>query len=290
MKNLLFAFLVINSFIITAQEITINGIVSDETGPLPGANIVIKGSNIGTETDFDGHYEIFAQIGDTLIFSFIGYQTKEINIVKKNDLDVELTINLELEGAFFSCYFPSSYFSPSYIHGIKYNNKGILIEIDNLYKFGQNLGFKLGYQSNFKQNNIFQVESTFNNIFYIGNSYNATFKFRNLNIGELHFNLKDYKLILNTYYKTIFNHYTKFYLGFGISNLYNEYSFGVEGGFQQYVFSNLAIYSNTTYWSNYWEFRNGIKFNLKRVELFAEHHKINNYYDFNIGIGYKFYF
>jgi len=57
-----------------AQQRTISGIVSDGSGPLPGVNIVIKGSTIGTESDFDGKYSITAKSGDILIFSYLGYK------------------------------------------------------------------------------------------------------------------------------------------------------------------------------------------------------------------------
>ncbi|HOZ74803.1 MAG TPA: SusC/RagA family TonB-linked outer membrane protein [Flavobacterium sp.] len=55
-----------------AQEKTVSGVVSDETGPLPGANIVVKGTKKGVQTDVDGKYAIQAKAGDVLVFSFIG--------------------------------------------------------------------------------------------------------------------------------------------------------------------------------------------------------------------------
>ena len=55
-----------------AQEKTISGIVTDNTGPLPGVNVIIKGTTKGVQTDFDGKYSIKANTGDVLVFSFIG--------------------------------------------------------------------------------------------------------------------------------------------------------------------------------------------------------------------------
>ncbi|MEN8193847.1 MAG: SusC/RagA family TonB-linked outer membrane protein [Bacteroidota bacterium] len=58
-----------------AQEKTISGNVTDETGPLPGVSILIEGTTQGTETDFDGNYTITAKTGDVLHFSFMGMTT-----------------------------------------------------------------------------------------------------------------------------------------------------------------------------------------------------------------------
>ncbi|NNL79769.1 MAG: alpha-2-macroglobulin, partial [Flavobacteriaceae bacterium] len=55
----------------------ISGLVNDSSGPLPGVNVMIKGSNTGTQTDFDGMYWIDANPGETLVFSYVGYMTKE---------------------------------------------------------------------------------------------------------------------------------------------------------------------------------------------------------------------
>ena len=51
-----------------AQEKTISGTVSDETGPLPGVNVIVKGTNNGTQTDFDGNYMLKSNVGDVLVF------------------------------------------------------------------------------------------------------------------------------------------------------------------------------------------------------------------------------
>ena len=73
-----------------AQEITITGIVYDQKGLIPGANIWIKGTNTGTQTDFDGTYSIKVKEGQTLIFSYIGMKESEIKIEKTHVIDVVL--------------------------------------------------------------------------------------------------------------------------------------------------------------------------------------------------------
>ncbi|MBE9489403.1 MAG: TonB-dependent receptor [Bacteroidetes bacterium] len=67
------------SNLIGAQEV--KGTVLDDTSlPLPGVSIVIKGTSIGTTSDFDGNYSISGSNGDVLVFSYVGYDTQEITI------------------------------------------------------------------------------------------------------------------------------------------------------------------------------------------------------------------
>lgn len=79
--------------IIRSGTKTITGIVSDSSGPLPGVNVVIMGTQIGTQTNFDGSYAINAKEGEILIYSFMGMNelsktvgaTNIINTVLKDD-------------------------------------------------------------------------------------------------------------------------------------------------------------------------------------------------------------
>ncbi|MCB4798273.1 SusC/RagA family TonB-linked outer membrane protein [Neotamlana laminarinivorans] len=74
-----------------AQTTNLSGIVQDETGlPIPGANIIIKGTNNGTTTDFDGNFTLKAEIGATISISYIGYVTKQIVITESKNLTITL--------------------------------------------------------------------------------------------------------------------------------------------------------------------------------------------------------
>jgi Ca-activated chloride channel family protein len=66
---------------VQAQEKIITGIVSETSGVLPGVNWVIK----GTETDFGGTYSIKTAIGDTLVFTYLGFKTSIINVTLIED-------------------------------------------------------------------------------------------------------------------------------------------------------------------------------------------------------------
>ena len=85
--TLLFALIVQISF---AQDKTVSGTVSDNTGSLPGVSVSIKGTTTGSETDFDGKYSIKTKVGDVLVFSYLGYKTVEITVGDSNVIDVTL--------------------------------------------------------------------------------------------------------------------------------------------------------------------------------------------------------
>ncbi|PNQ75375.1 SusC/RagA family TonB-linked outer membrane protein [Hanstruepera neustonica] len=79
-----------------AQEKTISGTISDENGlPLPGVNIIVKGTTTGTQTDFDGNYSITANTGDVLTYSFLGYTTKEMTIGTANNISFAMEVDSE---------------------------------------------------------------------------------------------------------------------------------------------------------------------------------------------------
>jgi len=74
-----------------AQEKTISGTVSDETGgPLPGVNVIIKGTNNGSQTDFDGKFILKANTGDVIVFSYVGMSTVEKTVGSSTVMDVLL--------------------------------------------------------------------------------------------------------------------------------------------------------------------------------------------------------
>ncbi len=86
-KLILPVFLLLGSFIY-AQTVT--GVVSDASGPVPGANVILKGTTTGTVTDFDGNYSIAVNNGDILVFSFVGYLSQEISYTGQATIDVLL--------------------------------------------------------------------------------------------------------------------------------------------------------------------------------------------------------
>ena len=75
-----------------AQEQLVTGTVTDDSGlPLPGVNVLVKGTTRGVQTDFDGNYSIEVAQGEVLVFSFLGMETQELTVGMNTEWDVVLT-------------------------------------------------------------------------------------------------------------------------------------------------------------------------------------------------------
>ncbi len=78
------------------QEKTISGLVTDQDNiPLPGVNILVKGTTTGTQSDFDGNYLINASEGDVLVYSYLGQKTTERTVSASNTINVQLELDTE---------------------------------------------------------------------------------------------------------------------------------------------------------------------------------------------------
>ncbi|MFY0600210.1 MAG: SusC/RagA family TonB-linked outer membrane protein [Cyclobacteriaceae bacterium] len=80
-----------------AQERQITGRVTDDKGePVPGANVILKGTTVGTTSDLDGNYRLSVpDEAETLVFSFIGMSTKEVSIGSRAIIDLAMTADVQ---------------------------------------------------------------------------------------------------------------------------------------------------------------------------------------------------
>ena len=89
--NFLSSFLLLFAFGFSVQAQSISGTVTDENGvPLPGATVLVEGTQNGVSTDFDGNYSINASNGDTLVFSFVGYSNQSVVVGSSATVNVSL--------------------------------------------------------------------------------------------------------------------------------------------------------------------------------------------------------
>src|SRR5680860_942378 len=78
----------------TVFQQTVTGQIVDENGVgLPGASVVEKGTTNGVSSDFDGNYSITASEGSVLIFSYIGYSSKEVTVGTSSTIDMQMELD-----------------------------------------------------------------------------------------------------------------------------------------------------------------------------------------------------
>ena len=94
LKSLLVLFFLGISVTMSGQ--VVSGTVKDDSGPLPGVSVIVKGTTVGTTTDFDGNYSIDANNGDLLVFSYVGYDTQEV-VVSGETLNITLMAGVALD-------------------------------------------------------------------------------------------------------------------------------------------------------------------------------------------------
>ncbi|MFC6860053.1 SusC/RagA family TonB-linked outer membrane protein [Zunongwangia atlantica] len=73
------------------QQQQISGTVKDQEGvPIPGVNVIVSGSSTGTMSNLDGEYSIYASVGDTLVYSYIGFKTFIVQVTETFSGDITL--------------------------------------------------------------------------------------------------------------------------------------------------------------------------------------------------------
>lgn len=77
---------------------TVSGKITDETGEsLPGVNVLIKGTTTGTQTDLDGNFQVSVDDGAILVFSYVGFETQEIDVGARTTIDITMGGAVELQ-------------------------------------------------------------------------------------------------------------------------------------------------------------------------------------------------
>jgi TonB-linked SusC/RagA family outer membrane protein len=82
--------------LVSAQEKTVTGVVSDGTGSLPGVNVIVKGTKKSAQTNMDGRYSVQAAKGDVLMFSFVGMTETSAVVGASNTINVKMQTGVSL--------------------------------------------------------------------------------------------------------------------------------------------------------------------------------------------------
>lgn len=97
LKLMLFLFAILITTVGYSQVKTITGKVTDAQNgePLPGVTVVVKGTTLGTATNFDGDYSLNVEPNQVLTFSFVGYTAKDVVVGNESVLNVQLELSIE---------------------------------------------------------------------------------------------------------------------------------------------------------------------------------------------------
>lgn len=88
---MLFMALLAGTALASAQNVTISGTVTDENNqPLAGANVLVKDSSNGAQTDFDGNFSITAESDAVLVVSYLGFVSQEVSVNGRSTINVSL--------------------------------------------------------------------------------------------------------------------------------------------------------------------------------------------------------
>ncbi|WP_108867355.1 TonB-dependent receptor [Aquimarina aquimarini] len=98
MKKFTLILIVLATGLSFSQQTTVTGVVSDADGaPLPGVNIIEKGTKNGSTTDFDGKYTIEANPEGVLVYSYIGFAAQEVPVNSRSIINITLASGAQLE-------------------------------------------------------------------------------------------------------------------------------------------------------------------------------------------------
>lgn len=96
-RHIILSIFLLFTIVIHAQSYQVNGKVTDVNNqPLPGVSVMVEGTSRGTTTDFDGNYMIKVSLNENLIFSYVGYNEKKLQMDGTKTFNVTLVSGVSL--------------------------------------------------------------------------------------------------------------------------------------------------------------------------------------------------
>lgn len=289
MKKALLLIFLFTSGILFSQSKVYNGIVkfkNDKT-PLPGANVIIKGTKIGTQTDFDGNFKI--TVPDTLnilTFSFLGAISLDYKLGKEQNLEIFLKEDCNI------CWFDTQNIGFYLNSGIINNPIGGQFHFAFPAIFGQpTLKSGISYQTNLKENRFLEAYLNLHHLF-VSCDFNADINssYRNLDFeNKIEVSAHSIETSLN---------FNKISAIIGVSTIdfvdtsenKNLNSVGPTFGLGTWIGQPfmMSISAKTTLYKNLNEYHAEIKKQHKGIYGFIKYYKVNEFNELNIGIGFEF--
>ncbi|MGX1928028.1 carboxypeptidase-like regulatory domain-containing protein [Flagellimonas sp. 2504JD4-2] len=289
MKSLIFISFVLIFDLALGQTTDYTGVVfakSDKT-PLPGTIVVVKGTKIGTQTDFDGNFKISVPDSlNTLTISYIGFKNQEVKLDEQRSLEIFLKEDCNI------CFFDYQDIGFYAMSGALNNSVGSQVYFSTPAMFGgTTLKTHVTYQTNLKENRFLNSSIGLVHLFMdCGFDMDLKASLRNLNHNnnidvqsysfESSINIRGLKLVA------------------GFSNVdYVELdknkmvrSKGPRVGFGKWLHDPFYAELNATMsvYRNVSEYQVELKRNFKRLSTFIRYYKIGGFNEISLGIGYQF--
>lgn len=286
MKKALFLLLLITNGIIFCQTKDYTGTVKSksENLPLPGVNVIIKGTKIGTQTDIDGNFKISVPDSlEILSFSFLGMITLDYKLNDEKNIEILLKDDCNID-----------WFDINHI-GFYLNSGLINNPVGGLFHFSfkphydwPNIKTGISYQTNLKENVFINAYLNLHHLFVscnfnadINSSYRSLDYDNNIDLSaysvETSLNFNNFSAIVGV--STI--NFNKTSTNENINSIGPTIGLGTWIG-QPFL---MSVSAKTTIYKNLNEYHVEVKKQYKGVYGFLKYYKVNDFNELSLGIG-----
>ncbi|AGC77383.1 carboxypeptidase-like protein [Nonlabens dokdonensis] len=263
---------------------TVTGVVSDSDDVLLGATVVVKGTSVFAETDFDGNYSLEASPEDVLVFSYTGYDPQEIVVGNKKVINVTLTSDLIL------CYFPYVPQNQIYLqYGINYKTWGAYYKNNSNFL---NSSIEISYATDFENNS--QTAVALEKRIYFTNNFSMKIKASTENADFDNMQYHSYKLqsekdiALFGSYDFLKLQLIGGYLNYKGKLDFENYGYGI--GIEKKITRFLNVEANYINWNKVEEYNLRMNYRWRSWNITGNYKHLSDYEEFQLGLGYNFYF
>ncbi|NJB69632.1 hypothetical protein GGR42_000094 [Saonia flava] len=287
-KTILFAFLIVSGISFSqSKEYTGVVMLKSDKEPLPGVNVIIKGTQNGTATDFDGKFKIIVPDSlDVLTFSYIGFQALEFKLGEKRNLEIFIKEDCNID------WFDERHIGFYLNSGLVNNPVGGQFH----FSFTPNYSWPtvktgVSYQTNLKENRFLKAYINLHHLF-VSCDFNADF---NSSLRNLDYNNN---IELSAYSAETSLNFNRISAIIGVSSIdfsktsenKSIKSVGPTFGLATWVGQPflISISAKTTIYKNLSEYQAEIKKQYKGVYGFLKYYKVNDFSELSLGIGIEF--
>ncbi len=272
-------------------QIIISGKITDKFDdyPIPGVNVIEKGTNNGAVTDTSGYFTLHVSDENSILdIGFVGYKPQEIKVGEVRYFTVKL------KQACFIDFFDYRDLCIGLSSGAINNPTGAFGYITFPFAHLSTLYGEIDYQTNLSENAKLNLKAGSLHLFAdCGYNGDLFFNYRKMNSQEFDFDNYLVEGKLNLSHPRMFLTYSTIYIGYGFSNLSKPgvnyknaagYLFGLGTYIGRPVYMNIGF--KTMYWTNYWELKGELKSQFKNLLVSLDYNAIDKYNEINIKLGY----